>query len=90
VPLPLDEGEPVRTFWQSHFAWKASGLTQREYCEQNGLSLKNLGNWRAQLKQEAWAARQARWARHQRLRHMVSHMASHRARFPAVAIPPVP
>lgn len=75
--LRLHEREGVRALWHEHFeAWRLSGLTQREYCEQHGLSLKNFGNWRGQLKREDVAGRNARWGRHPQLRHMVSPMAS--------------
>jgi hypothetical protein len=75
--LRLYEREAVRALWHGHFeAWRLSGLTQREYCEQHGLSLKSFGNWRGQLKREDVAGRDARWGRHPRLRHMVSPMAT--------------
>ena len=37
-----------------------SGLTQREYCERHGPSLKSFGNWRAQLKREDTVGSDAR------------------------------
>jgi hypothetical protein len=75
--LRLHEREAVRALWREHFeAWRLSGLTQHEYCERHGLSLKSFGNWRGQLKREDVAGRDARWGRHPRLRHMVSPMAS--------------
>ena len=53
MPFRLEERGPTRAFWRSHFeVWKLSGLTQREYCERHGLSLKSFGNWRGQLKRE--------------------------------------
>jgi hypothetical protein len=74
--LRLYEREAVRALWHGHFeAWRLSGLTQRDYCEQHGLSLKSFGNWRGQLKREDVAGRDARWGRHPRLGHMVSPMA---------------
>jgi hypothetical protein len=52
----------MRSFWRGHFeVWELSGLTQREHCERHGLSLKNFGNWRAQLKREDAAGPKARW-----------------------------
>ena len=55
--LHLHEREAVRALWRGHFeAWRLSGLTQREYCERHGLSLKSFGNWRGQLKREVWPA----------------------------------
>jgi hypothetical protein len=75
--LRLHEREAVRALWRWHFeAWRLSGLTQREYCERHGLSLKSFGNWRGQLKREDVAGGDARWGRHPRLRHMVSPMAT--------------
>jgi len=75
--LRLEEREPVRAFWRSHFeVWAVSGLTQRDYCERHGLSLKNFGNWRAQLKREDAVGPQARWGRYPRLRSGDKPMAS--------------
>jgi hypothetical protein len=75
--LRLHERDAVRALWRGHFeAWRLSGLTQREYCERHGLSLKSFGNWRGQLKREDGAGRDARWGRHPRLKHMVSPMAT--------------
>jgi len=88
--LRLAQREEVRAFWRGHSeAWQLSGQTQREYCEQHGISLKCFGNWRAQLKREAIAGPRARWGHYPRLRHMVSHMAkstsNHMAKKPASA-----
>lgn len=67
--LRLSEREPTRAYWRSHFeVWELSGLTQREYCERHGLSLKNFGNWRGQLKREDVVGSKARWGRYPRLR----------------------
>ena len=53
--LRLHEREAVRALWRGHFeAWRLSGLTQREYCERHGVSLKSFGNWRGQLKRGMW------------------------------------
>jgi transposase len=83
----------VRAFWRGHSeAWKLSGLTQREYCILHGLSLKNFGNWRGQLKREAAVGHLARWGRYPRLRPMASHVASHMAKKrekPTLPAPPV-
>lgn len=41
-------------FWRSHIAgWRASGLNQREYCQQHGLSKSALGWWRTKLARQA-------------------------------------
>ena len=96
--VPLQLREHVLAFWRGHSeAWKLSGLTQREYCEQHQISLKSLGNWRAQLKRIGLAGPKARWGRYPRLRkpgdlsHMVNHMAkpgrSHMAKRPASSPP---
>ena len=54
--LRIEERDGVSSFWRGHFeAWELSGLTQREYCSQHGISLKSFGNWRGQLKREAMA-----------------------------------
>jgi len=88
--LRLHEREAVRALWRGHFeAWRLSGLTQREYCERHGLSLKSFGNWRGQLKREDVVGRDARWGRHPRLRHMVSPMASPMANEAADRVPAV-
>lgn len=40
-------------FWRAHQeAWKLSDLTQRQYCEVEGIPLKAFGNWRVQFKAE--------------------------------------
>jgi hypothetical protein len=37
-------------FWKKHFrAIATSGLTQRQYCEQHGLSFAQLGYWRRRI-----------------------------------------
>jgi transposase len=88
--LWLHEREAVRALWRGHFeAWRLSGLTQREYCERHGLSLKSFGNWRGQLKREDVVGRDARWGRHPRLRHMVSPMATPMANEAADRVPAV-
>jgi transposase len=64
-----EERGPTRAAWRCHFeVWRLSGLTQREYCERHGLSLKSFGNWRAQLKREDAVGSDARWGRYPRLR----------------------
>jgi hypothetical protein len=88
--LRLHEREATRALWRGHFeAWRRSGLTQREYCERHGLSLKSFGNWRGQLKREDAAGSNARWGRHPRLRHMVSPRANPVANEAADRVPPV-
>jgi transposase-like protein len=91
--------EHILAFWRGHSeAWQLSGVTQREYCEQQGVSLKNFGNWRAQLKRIAIAGADARWGHYPRLRHMASpmanpgagHMAKKRAVAPLPASAPAP
>jgi transposase-like protein len=90
VRLRLSEREPVRAFWRSHFeVWQLSGLTQREYCERHGLSLKNFGNWRAQLKREDAVGHEARWGRYPRLRPGANPMANPMAKGKVKRAPPV-
>ena len=68
--LRLEDRERVRAFWRGQSeAWRLSGLTQREYCALHGISLKNFGNWRGQLKREDAAGSRARWGRFPRLRY---------------------
>jgi hypothetical protein len=34
-------------YWQEHIAsWKTSGLTQKEYCRANSLSVQSFGYWK--------------------------------------------
>jgi transposase-like protein len=81
LSIRLEERAPIRAFWRSHFeVWAVSGLTQRDYCERHGLSLKNFGNWRAQLKREDAVGPQARWGRYPRLRSSDKPMANPMAR----------
>ena len=41
-------------FWRRHIAgWRESGLNQREYCQQQGLSKSALGWWRTKLSRQA-------------------------------------
>jgi len=90
APLRAEERDGVRAFWCGHFeAWELSGLTQREYCSQHGISLKSFGNWRGQLKREAMAGPHARWGRYPRLRPRSGPMAGPMPKeHPADLIPP--
>jgi hypothetical protein len=46
-----------KNFWKEHSqAWRTSGLTQQEYCDQQGLSHRNF------LYQHNWLARQSKQA----------------------------
>ena len=76
---PTLRGEVLRAFWQAHFsAWLDSNLNQREYCEANGLKLKQFGNWRAEFKyEELVLERKALWRRSERDSHMTSPKLSH-------------
>ena len=41
-------------FWRSHIgSWRESGLNQREYCQQHGLSKSALSWWRTKLTRQA-------------------------------------
>jgi transposase-like protein len=67
--VPSELREHILAFWRRHSeAWKLSKLTQQAYCEQQGISLKNFGNWRAQLKRIALVGPKARRGHHPRLR----------------------
>jgi transposase len=69
LALRWEERGPTRAAWRCHIeVWRLSGLTQRDYCEQHGLSLKSFGNWKAQLKREDAVGSDARWGRYPRLR----------------------
>lgn len=71
--FPLLQPEPS----PGHFeAWRLSELTQRDYCERHGLSLKSFGNWRGQLKRKETAGSHVRWGWHRRLKHLLSPMAN--------------
>ncbi|WP_052808354.1 IS66 family insertion sequence element accessory protein TnpA [Methyloterricola oryzae] len=44
------EGERER-YWQAHrIAWQSSGLSQRAYCQREGLSFSAFGYWRSRVK----------------------------------------
>ena len=92
---PKLRGEVLRAFWDAHFAaWLDSDLNQREYCEAQGLSLRQFGNWRAELKyEEHVAARRALWRRNGRVSHMtspkLSHMTTPRVKAPVAPMAPV-
>ena len=50
----LDDYDPGRATWQAHIdAWMDGELSQRAYCEQNGLSPTTFHRWRTWLKDEA-------------------------------------
>ncbi len=89
--VPAELREHILAFWRGHSeAWKLSGLTQREYCEEHNISLKCFGNWRAQLKRMALAGPHARWGHYPRLRkvqEVLSHMPSPRVNPRAKAVP---
>lgn len=43
-----------REFWMKHIKkCSESGLTQKEYCRQNGVGLKSMGYWKRKLKKES-------------------------------------
>ncbi|MBL8644941.1 MAG: transposase [Rhodospirillaceae bacterium] len=99
--VPAELREQILAYWRGHSeAWKLSGLSQQEYCARHNISLKNFGNWRAQLKRIALAGPKARWGHYPRLRrtpsdpsHVVNHVAkagvNHMAKKPEpTGIPP--
>ena len=46
-------GESPRQFYQKHLAkWKDTGLSQAEYCRQNGLIRHRFGYWKRKLFKE--------------------------------------
>ena len=64
----LDDYDRGRAMWQAHIdAWMDGELSQRAYCEQNGLSPSTFLRWRNWLKDEARIrerrAMQRRWRR---------------------------
>jgi hypothetical protein len=73
--VPVELREQVVGYWRGHSeAWKLSGLTQKEYCEQHNISPKNFGNWRAQLKRVALMGSDARWGHYPRLRRTLAEL----------------
>lgn len=73
--VPVELREQVLGYWRGHSeAWKLSRLTQTEYCEQHNISLKNFGNWRAQLKRVALMGSEARWGHYPRLRRTLADL----------------
>lgn len=50
----LDQYDPGREAWQKHIdAWMDGELSQRAYCERNGLCPTTFYRWRRILKDEA-------------------------------------
>lgn len=46
----MDKKAALEAYWRGHVeAWRASGLTQRDYCAQHGLKCHSLSYW--QLRQ---------------------------------------
>jgi len=42
------------SFWTAHVeSWQASGQTQRDYCQTQGISLASFGYWRKKLRPHA-------------------------------------
>lgn len=73
--VPVELREQVLEYWRGHSeAWKLSGLTQKAYCEQHNISLKNFGNWRAQLKRVVLMGSEARWGHYPRLRRTLADL----------------
>jgi transposase-like protein len=73
--VPSELRQQIVAFWRGHSeAWKLSGLSQHEYCERHNISLKNFGNWRAQLKRIALVGPKARWGHYPKLRRMVADL----------------
>jgi hypothetical protein len=78
----VDESRPrVRygeAFWRAHHeAWCRSDLTQREYCEAQGIPLKAFGNWRAKFKAEPQQPLRKLLYRRSGLSDSLSHTLSH-------------
>lgn len=70
--VPVELREQILAYWRGHSeAWKLSGLSQQEYCKRHHISLKNFGNWRAQLKRIALVGPEARWGHYPKLRRTV-------------------
>ncbi len=91
---PRLRGEVLRAFWRAHFTqWLAGDLNQREYCEAQGLKLKQFENWRAEFKYDDMVVeRRALWRRGTRVSHAASHATSQvtKPRVPAPVAPMVP
>lgn len=48
-------------YWSEHMkGWQASGLSQRAYCQREGVALSSFDHWRRQLKQITALAKPAR------------------------------
>lgn len=42
-----------REYWSGHVQqWRDSGLTQKEYCSREGISLERFGSWKRRLDRE--------------------------------------
>jgi hypothetical protein len=47
-----DRAESKHTLWRDHIgAWQASGLSQRVWCEREGIALSTLSYWRKRLRE---------------------------------------
>ena len=45
--------ENKRDFWRRHIeGWRQSKLSQKTYCQQQGISFASFGYWRARLKRQ--------------------------------------
>jgi len=43
----------AREYWSGEVQrWRGSGLTQKEYCNENGISLERFGSWKRRLERE--------------------------------------
>jgi hypothetical protein len=55
VAVPVNDKTPVpkRELWQQRIQdWKASGLSQKAWCQREQLPLSSLGYWRRRLRAE--------------------------------------
>jgi hypothetical protein len=56
VTAPPPQGEQRQRYWQEHIErWRSSGMTQKDYCRQNGLKWSTFQYWKQRLRQKSSA-----------------------------------
>ena len=54
VPTTPLQGAERRRYWQEHIErWRSSGMTQKDYCRQNGLKWSTFHYWKQRLREKS-------------------------------------
>ena len=54
VPSTSPQGAERRLYWQEHIErWRNSGMTQKDYCRQNGLKWSTFHYWKQRLREKS-------------------------------------